>query len=72
MQEYESVKVYNFWTYERGAELPPLAPFKATREAIAQVWQGRLADGTEQVVNASDLDRLGRYRRLPTGWGDLS
>ncbi len=72
MSEYATVKVYNFWTYERGVELPPLAPFKATRESIAKVWHGRVADGTEQVVSPAELDNLGRYQRVPTGWGDLS
>lgn len=71
MGEPVSVKVYNFWTYERGTELPPLAPFKATRQSISKTWHGRVAEGTEQVVDASELDPLGRYQRLPTGWANL-
>jgi hypothetical protein len=71
MDDEKPVKVYNFWTYDKGAESPQLAPFKATRDAIAKVWKGKLADGTEQVVKASDLDAQGRYRRVATGWGEL-
>jgi hypothetical protein len=71
LDETSTVKVYNFWTYDKGTESPSLAPYKATREAIAQVWRGRLADGTEQVVPLAELDAKGRYRRVATGWGEL-
>lgn len=72
MSDSEAVKVYNFWTFERGAELPPLAPFKATRDSIEKVWKGRIADGTDQFVEAAELDKLGRYRRIASGWGELA
>lgn len=71
MDESTPVKVYNFWTYDKGTESPSLAPYKATREAIAQLWFGKVADGTEQVVTLADLDSKGRYRRIATGWGEL-
>lgn len=71
MDESKLIKVHNFWTYEKGTESPELAPFKASREAIAKVWKGRVADGTEQWVDHSRLDARGRYRRIATGWGEL-
>ena len=71
MEASTQVKVYNFWTYDKGTESPSLAPYKATREAIAQLWFGKVADGTEQVVTFADLDAKGRYRRIATGWGEL-
>jgi hypothetical protein len=71
MEETSAVKVYNFWTYDKGAESPMLAPYKATREAITRQWKGKVADGTEQIVSLSDLDAHGRYRRIATGWGEL-
>ncbi len=71
MEASTQVKVYNFWTYDKGTESPALAPYKATREAIAQLWFGKVADGTEQVVTFADLDAKGRYRRIATGWGEL-
>ncbi len=71
MSEPTRIKVYSFWTLESGTENPALAPFKATREAIAKKWTGRLAEGTEQEVESSELDSQGRYRRMATGWGEL-
>ena len=71
MEESTPVKDYNFWTCEKGTESPMLAPYKATREAIAELWFGRVADGTEQVVTTADLDAKGRFRRIATGWGEL-
>jgi hypothetical protein len=72
MIESNAVKVFNFWTFDRTVETPTLAPFKATREAIATHWNGRVAEGTEQFVDESDLDRRGRYRRIASGWGELA
>lgn len=72
MDESNPVKVFNFWTLDKGVETPTLAPFKATREAIARTWNGRVAEGTEQVVDESELDRSGRYRRIASGWGELA
>lgn len=71
MDESELIKVHNFWTYEKGAESPQLAPFKATRESIVKIWKGQVADGTEQWVEGTHLDAEGRYRRIATGWGEL-
>ena len=72
MDESKLTEVHGFWTYDKGIEAPALAPFKATRESIATVWKGRVADGTEQWVDDSQLDDRGRYRRIPTGWGELA
>jgi hypothetical protein len=72
MVESNPVKVFNFWTLDKSVETPKMAPFKATREAIRDTWRGRVAEGTEQLVDASDLDGNGRYRRVASGWGELS
>ena len=72
MDESNPVKVFNFWTLGKGVETPTLALFKATREAILHTWNGKVAEGTEQVVEESELDRNGRYRRIASGWGELA
>ncbi len=72
MDESNSVKVFNFWTFDKGVETPTLAPFKATREAILHTWHGKVAEGTEQGVDESELDTDGRYRRIASGWGELA
>ncbi len=72
MPESNPVKVFSFWTFDSNVETPTLAPFKATREAIATKWKGKVAEGTEQVVSEDELDRSGRYRRIASGWGELA
>lgn len=63
--------VFAFLSTETGVEMSALAPFKATREAIEARYGGQVLEGTAQSVDPSDLDAHGRYRRQPTGWGDL-
>lgn len=67
-----SVPVYNFRRLEGGFESAPLADFKATREQIRNVYRGLLLEGTEELVPVDALDSAGRYRRVATGWGQLS
>ena len=66
------VTVYNFRTLDSGYESAPVSAFKATRQAIVDVFGGDPIEGTEQVVRADELDGHGRYRRLATGWGELN
>lgn len=48
-----------------------VAAFKATREAIVSSFGGEPIDGTREEVARVELDDLGRYRRVATGWGGL-
>jgi hypothetical protein len=66
-----TVPVYNFLTLEHGVEDVALAGFKTTREKILDVYQGRVLEGTKELVSAEALDDAGRYRRVATGWGAL-
>ncbi len=67
-----TVTVYNFRDLANGVESSAVSPFKATRKAILEVFRGDPIDATEEQVLPEDLDEMGRYRRLPTGWGDLA
>jgi hypothetical protein len=44
----------------------------ATMDVIEQVLESSPLVGTAKVVPETELDHEGRYRRMPTGWGDLS
>jgi hypothetical protein len=67
-----SVIVYNFRSLDSGFESAPVSLFKATPQAIADVFGGDLIEGTGEKVSLSELDPDGSFRRRPTGWGDLS
>lgn len=66
----EMVTVYSFRTYSGHAEMPVVAPYKATLEAIKAAG-GELVSGTEEVVPPEEIDEHGHYRRHATGWGEL-
>lgn len=72
MSDVERVSVYAFLTMDRGVESSGIAPFKATREAIENLFLGHVLEGTAQDVEPSELDGFGRLIRRPTGWGDLT
>jgi hypothetical protein len=67
----ETICVFSFRFYDGHSERPEVAPFKATREAIAEL-RGELLEGTNEEVPRGELDADGHFRRLPTGWGDLN
>jgi len=67
----ETICVFSFRFYDGHSERPEVAPFKATREAIAEL-HGELLEGTIEEVPRGELDADGHFRRLPTGWGDLN
>ena len=67
-----TVTVYSFRTYDETTRSLELARFKAPRELIATRFKGQVLEGTEEVIEASALDREGRYRRIATGWGELA
>ena len=70
-QPEAAVPVYNFRILDSGYESAPMSGFKATREAVLEVFGGDLIESTEEHVPRHALDRSGRYRRIATGWGDL-
>jgi hypothetical protein len=72
MVEQTLVTVYAFRQVEDDIETGRHAPFKATREAIRDIYRGHLLDGTQEEVPVEALDTEGRYRRVATGWGDLN
>jgi len=71
MQDQDVVKVYAFRVFGNHVESPRLASFKATRETIQRLG-GELVAGTEEGVARTQLDGEGRYRRIATGWGELT
>jgi hypothetical protein len=70
MSSLHTIKVYNFSTFVRTTGVWEQAPYKATRESIAQLG-GNVLEGTAESIETTLLDGAGRYRRVPTGWGDL-
>ncbi len=72
MEIYETVKVYSFRIFDIEIGAMSHATYKASRETIAASPGGEVLEGTEQEVAFGQLDRDGRYRRLATGWGELS
>ncbi len=69
---FDTVTVYAFRVLDPSAEFPRIAGFKAPREAIERRYGGEVLEGTAEQVSAHELDREGRYRRVATGWGELS
>ena len=70
MNDAETICVFSFRFYDGHSERPEVAPFKATREVIAEL-RGEVIEGTEREVSADELDADGHYRRVATGWGEL-
>ena len=66
------VTVYNFRMLDSGFESAPVSTFKATRQAILDVFGGDPIDSTAERVACDELDAEGRYRRKATGWGELN
>ncbi|MDE2394202.1 MAG: hypothetical protein KGL43_04600 [Burkholderiales bacterium] len=71
MNAAQFVKVYSFQLYETQFESPLVAPYKAPLDLI-QALGGSPLKGTDEDVPAHDLDEQGRFRRVATGWGELS
>jgi hypothetical protein len=66
-----TVTVYSFQILDEGPERARHAPFKAPRQDIVSRYNALILEGTAQEVEESELDEERRYRRVPTGWGDL-
>jgi hypothetical protein len=72
MEQRETVKVYSFQVFDIHASGFRIAKHKATREAIGSRFGGEVLEGTAQEVSPAELDEQGRFRRVATGWGELS
>ena len=72
MASSDTVTVYNFRLFDPHSKSPVLATFKAPRPVIVEHLRGEVLEGTDEEVDASALDAQGRYRRIATGWGELS
>jgi hypothetical protein len=66
------ITVYSFYIFEHGFECARVAPCKAPRQTILDLFRGDPIESTAQSVDAEELDSRGCYRRLPTGWGELN
>ena len=72
MEHTATVKVYSFQVFDIHSSGFRVAKHKATREAIASRFGGEVLEGTAQEVSPAELDEHGRFRRIATGWGELS
>ena len=72
MEHRETVKVYSYQVFDASANGVRIAGHKATRDAIVLRFGGEVLEGTAQDVPPADLDEHGRFRRIATGWGELS
>ena len=65
------VTVYAFRCYDVDVGGYVVPPFKATKRAIAQHFNGQVLTLTGEDVDPSELDDEGRWFRVATGWGSL-
>lgn len=72
IHDADAITVYNFRMLDSGFETAAVSSFKATRQAIVDLFGGDPLEGTAQKVDRAELDAQGRYRRVATGWGELS
>lgn len=72
INEVPTVTVYSFRMFDLDSESTNFSKFKAAREVIVERYRGEVLEGTAETVELSALDREGRYRRIATGWGELS
>jgi hypothetical protein len=70
MEQKPTVMVFNFRSWDDGAEMARPAAYKATREWIHRTPGNDLLEGTGEPVDPAQLDGQGRYRRVATGWGE--
>ena len=71
MTDLQQVHVFNFRIMDGHPENQRVASYKATLAHIRALG-GQLLPATKQAVAVDELDAEGRYRRLPTGWSELS
>ncbi len=68
----DMVTVFGFRTFDPATCEMEVAPYKATREAVAAMRLAEPLVATGEDVPRDALDDCGRYRRVATGWGALA
>jgi hypothetical protein len=66
-----TVTVFNFLSFDLDSGSVRMSPYKATRASINALVGGEVLEGTGHDVPVAELDELGRYVRVATGWGVL-
>ena len=72
MKSTETVEVFDFRTFDLQSRVWCRSKFKATPDTIASHLGGEVLEGTGRDVPLAELDEHGHYRRIATGWGELS
>jgi hypothetical protein len=68
----DPAKILSFHVFDIEAGASRLSKYKAACDVIADAFGGEVAERTGQDVSPTELDEQGRYRRIATGWGELS
>ncbi len=71
VQRADTVTVYAFMVFDLNTRERVPGSFKATREAIAAMFEAERLDATAEDVPQASIDARGHFRRLATGWGEL-
>jgi hypothetical protein len=66
LDECESVEVFNYLVYDVEAREMRLSKHKASRSVVSGL-DGRVLEGTSEMVARTDLDSYGRFCRMATG-----
>jgi hypothetical protein len=69
MKPSRTVTVYRFWVHDSDTRARVFSSFYATRDVIKTVYDSEPVEMTAHEVEAKDIDSMGIYRRLATGWG---
>ena len=72
MNSTETVEVFDFRTFDLQSRVWRRSKFKATRDTIVSNLGGEVLEGTGRDVPRAEVDEHGHYRRIATGWGELS
>ena len=72
MNSTETVEVFDFRTFDLQSRAWRRSKFKATRDNIVSNLGGEVLEGTARDVPRAEVDEHGHYRRIATGWGELS
>ena len=70
MDRPPTVEVFNFRAFDFRAGEARLSKYKASRDVVADL-RGEVLEGTSEDVSPADLDKRGRFRRIPIGWDRL-
>lgn len=67
MDECEAVEVFNYLVFDVEAREMRLSRHKASRQVVSRL-DGRVLEGTSEMVARTDLDPYGRFCCVATGW----